>query len=456
MDIRQSLRRLAKADFADAVGMALGEREVSIAHVKKRFNAVTLVSVETRVVDAPPEGRWPVILDFLREFLTSNGIDSARISVALPRRATLLGHLQLPASAAENVDSVVTYELDRIFPAPADELYVSSYWRNLGSVGERIAVSVVAGLREQVDATHREMEAAGFAPSAITATPVALSDYYYFCRGDGEATAGIIYRDGDRDCLTVASDGRLISTVHFDAATESPVDRLAREVESLIPDKIGGGVELIADDDVDERAGTLASILPEKVASSGIEPTWREAVAIGAALGQLNESATHVNLLPADLVQAEEGVGIREMALAAVVVVLAATLAGSIAVKNLTLSNALASEVSRLEPKIKEVTRQEDENRRTLERVELLEQPRARSVLAYLKAMTEAVPKTAYLTTFRYKGDKLEVDGIAENASALIALLERSPYFKNVEFTAPTTKYLQSQERFSLRMELEQ
>ena len=70
--------------------------------------------------------------------------------------------------------------------------------------------------------------------------------------------------------------------------------------------------------------------------------------------------------------------------------------------------------------------------------------------------MTEAVPNSAYLTTFRYKGDRLEVDGIADNASVLISLLERSPFFKNVEFTAPTTKYLQSQERFSLRMELEQ
>ena len=48
----------------------------------------------------------------------------------------------------------------------------------------------------------------------------------------------------------------------------------------------------------------------------------------------------------------------------------------------------------------------------------------------------------------------LEVDGIAEKASGLISLLEQSPYFTNVEFTAPTTKYLQDQERFSLRMGL--
>ena len=142
--------------------------------------------------------------------------------------------------------------------------------------------------------------------------------------------------------------------------------------------------------------------------------------------------------------------------MAAIVIVLSATLAGSIAVKNLSLGNAVAAEVARLEPEVNAVTAQEEDNRRVLQRIEVLEGPRKRSVLAYLKAMTEAVPNSAYLTTFRYKGDRLEVDGIADNASVLISLLERSPFFKNVEFTAPTTKYLQSQERFSLRMELEQ
>ena len=56
----------------------------------------------------------------------------------------------------------------------------------------------------------------------------------------------------------------------------------------------------------------------------------------------------------------------------------------------------------------------------------------------------------------RMPGFKIEVDGISDKASDLIAILEASPYFTGVEFTAPTTKYLASQERFSLRMRLEQ
>jgi general secretion pathway protein L len=101
------------------------------------------------------------------------------------------------------------------------------------------------------------------------------------------------------------------------------------------------------------------------------------------------------------------------------------------------------------------VQQKEQKNRALEERLKLLEAQRGPSVLGYLQAMTKEVPTSAYLTTFRYKGDRVEVDGIATNAAELIAFLERSPQFKDVEFTAPTTKYLQNQERFSLRMGLE-
>ena len=142
--------------------------------------------------------------------------------------------------------------------------------------------------------------------------------------------------------------------------------------------------------------------------------------------------------------------------MSAVVIVLALTLAGSIAVKNLSIGNALAAEVDRLLPRVSSVTKKEEENKALHGRVATLEKPRGVSVLAYMRDMTERIPSGAYLTTFRYKGDRIELDGIADNAAGLIASLEQSPHFKNVEFTAPTTKYLQDQERFSLKMELEQ
>ena len=458
VDLRQFFAKAAKADFADAVGVAIADDVISVAHVRKRLRTVTVPALASQPLDVPREGRTALVVDFVRDFVDQHGLEEARLSLALEHASVLIGHIQLPATATENIEAVIGYELDRILPVPADSVLTDQYWRPLGLAGERIHVTIVGAIRERIDEVQRELAAVGLAPSALTALPIALSDYYYYCRQADGRTAGLFYRDGDRECMTVTSRGLMISSLHFDPARETRSERMWREIESTVPDAMQDEVEEVVDDAGPDRG--FAAIAPVGLLSDAGAPMrelrWHEAAAVGTALGQLGEAKVRVNLLPADLVRAEEGIGLRELGLSALVVVLALALGATIALKNLSTSNALASEVDSLLPRVTDVTRKEEENKRLMSHVRLLERHQRTSVLAYLKAMTAAVPNNAYLTTFRYKGDRLEVDGIATNASELIALLERSPYFKNVEFTAPTTKYLQNQERFSLRMGLEQ
>jgi Tfp pilus assembly protein PilN len=458
MDIRQLLTRVAKADFADAVGIAVSEDLLAVVHVRKRLQSVSLQSVASRSIDVPRESRTALIVDFVRAFMAEHEVDEARICLALEPNDVLLGHLQLPATATENFASVVGYELDRIFPVPAASLVTQQYWRPLGAGGERVHATVVAGMRERVEQVQGALAAVGLAPTSITALPVALNDFYGFCRGHGQRTAGLFYRHGARESMVVSSRGVMVSNVPYAQSDETRSERLWRELETLVPDAIQDDVEVVMDGDATDGAVDLTSCMPEQLyAGRNGAPTlrWHEAAAVGAALSQLGEAKVKVNLLPVELQRVEEGVGLRELGLAALVAVFAVVLAATIALKNLTIGNALAEEVESLLPRVSRVQAQEAENRKALESVTLLENPRNTSVLAYLREMTESVPNTAYLTTFRYKGDRLEVDGVATTASELIAVLERSGYFKNVEFTAPTTKYLQTQERFSLRMGLE-
>lgn len=456
MDVKQFFSRMAKADIADALGVAVNDAQVSVAHVRKRINKVHVVDFWFRTIDAPREGRWPLIADFVRECAGETVPEGARLSVVVDRKCALLAHMQLPAAAMENLDRVVAYETDRIFPLPTDSIYTDQFARSVGTIGERITVTVIAAPKQVVEELQTELRAAGFAPRAVTSLPVALTDYYHFCRGDQSGAAGIFYRDDGRESMTVVNDGQLISSAHFDPALESRSDRLGRALETVLPDRAEGIVEMIIDEENEVGDVTLASLAPPNFLPPGKQPSWREAAAIGAALGQLNEARFRVNLLPSELVRADEGIGLREIFLSGLVVLMAATLAVTIAVKNIANSRALGAEVARLLPEVSEVTREEEQDRLFLNKIEVLEGGRSQSVLAYLRDMTVRLPDTAYLTTFRFKGDRLEVDGIADSAAGLISVLEKSPYFSNVQFTAPTTKYLQDQERFSLRMELEQ
>jgi Tfp pilus assembly protein PilN len=457
MDARQFFARLAKADFADAIGIALGSDTVSLAMVRKRFSAVSVMALESHPVERMPDTRLVRIGELARNFADKHAPDGARIAIALERRASMLAQVTLPAAAADNLAKVVAYEADRLLPVGPDSVYTAQLARPLGVAADRLAVTVVAAAKDTVEQATRALSAVGLAPSAVTAVPVAITDYHYFCRGEAAGTAAVFHNDGGREYMTLSHAGLLVSSVRYDPLECSRSDRVEREMENHLVDHRDERPELIIDEGGgDEGELGLAAIAPPDFLPAGARPTWLEAAAIGAALGQVHEARVGINLLPAAMARAEEGIGLREMGLAALVVVLAGTLAAAIVFKDLSVRSALASEVERLLPEVTAVTKREEENRGLLAKVQILEKPRAVSVLAYLRDMTARIPQTAYLTTFRYKGDRIEIDGIADNAAALISALEQSGYFKNVEFTAPTTKYLQDQERFSLKMELEQ
>ncbi len=431
MDTKQLLGKLAKADFADAVGLALSSTHVTLAHVRKRLHHVQIADVETRAVEVPPEGRAAFVVGLLRDFIERRDLADVRLGVVLDGRDVLHARLQLPATAAENFESVVRYELDRMFPVDPGSLVVSPYWRPLGTNGERMHAVVVAARRERIDAIHGDLVAAGLAPNAVTAAQVALNDFYYFARGmDAPRTAGIFY-DDERTQMVVSSRGYMVSSATYDPRIESRRERLWRELETVVPDAMDDEVEVVVDGEPAQDEIALGDVLSaealaDEVRAEGISVGWREAAAIGAGLALVGEARAKVNLLPAELARVEEGVGLREIGLSAVVIALSIVLAGMIAYKNLSIGNALASEVERLLPKVTAVQRQEQANRELLDKIKTLESHRKTPVLAYLRAMTEKVPQTAYLTTFRYKGDRIEVDGIADNAAELIALLEET------------------------------
>jgi len=453
VETKSFLRRIVKADFADALGIALRGDVVSVAHVRKRLNSVRVVGLASARLGGPSEAHPAEAASFLRRWVADNGVEPSRISVAVDRSATFLGTLPIPASAAANAREVVGYELDRLIPVAADSLYWSHLVRPVGTVGERVAVTVVAAPRLAVEEAAALAAEAGLPLSAVTAEPLALADYVAFC---GHPLAALVSRVGTREYLTLVTRGILASSRHLDPRVRSRAEAIAREVETALPEHSGEAPVRACHAPVEHGEVALADLAGADFFPLDCHPSESEIVAVGAALGQLGESQVALNLLPEAMVHASTGLGLKELALSGAVIVMALVLVATMTAKNLAIDAALAGEVDRLEPMVEQTLRRQDKNQETLEKVARLEKKSRSRVLTYLKAVTELVPTSAYLTTFRFREDRIEVDGIANKASDLIAILEASPYFAGVDFTAPTTKYLADQERFSLRMRLEE
>ena len=56
--------------------------------------------------------------------------------------------------------------------------------------------------------------------------------------------------------------------------------------------------------------------------------------------------------------------------------------------------------------------------------------------LAVLKELTDVIPSDTYLTMLKYHDNEIEIVGRSVSAVTLLSLLEASPVFKDVEFSA--------------------
>nr|WP_162873880.1 PilN domain-containing protein [Pseudomonas viridiflava] len=83
----------------------------------------------------------------------------------LPPSAVLVQTLQLPLAAARDLKTVVGYELDRFTPFDASQLYFVA--RQEKRSGAFIQVTLVAILRERLDAILNECAALGLQPHAV-------------------------------------------------------------------------------------------------------------------------------------------------------------------------------------------------------------------------------------------------------------------------------------------------
>ncbi|MDA8388850.1 MAG: PilN domain-containing protein [Nitrospiraceae bacterium] len=77
------------------------------------------------------------------------------------------------------------------------------------------------------------------------------------------------------------------------------------------------------------------------------------------------------------------------------------------------------------------------------------------AALRTLKELTALIPKSAWLTGLKFTEDSVQIEGYASSAAGLIPRLEKSGYFKKVEFASATTRDAQTEsDHFIIKMSL--
>ncbi len=471
MDLATFAQRIRRADFLDGLGIYVEPEQVSLAHVSKRLLHVALR--HERSYPLAPASRRPeraqtltqAVSAFIHEFKIAPG----GVHLCLARQELLLNRLVLPAAARENLRQVLEYEIERVIPLSRDEVFWDYQVRESGG-GEagRLAVLIVSVPRRVVTEYVDALEAAGARPKAVVIAAAALGDYAAFCRGTLEAPLAMVVQSGvdlevalfaERQLVAshalrggvVPAPGELQQIVRRDLAEVFHPSQVAVEMLYATATRVGG--------EYGEGSGELIALANGRLDAppeffSRPEPGLLPAV--GAALGAVREGVVDLNLLPEEHRPGlQEGLFVPIVLLVAAVV-LALVYGGAVIVRDEMTRRTLAPEVEILEPQVAAVKKQEAEARALQARIDTLTADQSRRMIMFLKELTDRLPTDAYLTTFRYRNARLEIEGFANRASELIQALESSSMFRNVQFTSPTTAGQAGEERFSIVMEIEE
>lgn len=489
------IQNLSRADFLRSVGLYVMRDRLVLVRLRKNFLSLALVEQEDRAL---PLGENPqaiseltgwiaedvreialkaetesrerafkqAVLSLLPHF--SAGRDSLYICV--PQEQAIVQQLFLPLAAEANLSQVLDYEIERQMPFRREEIFYD--YIPMGKRGDKIGVYLLAIPKKSLAGVLGVLETFGIRPRGVETTVTAMANVLLFCKGELSGCAAVIGgHDHAWELIGIQNQAngwfpkpRLLFShwVPQSGWAQGAVAELLRECLDRSPELYGWGdidglfrsAHLETPPYVDLAVLGSQRLLGDRtIAHSYCLP------ALGAALRGVREAPLARGLLGERGADEAGWKTFSRLNVILLALVLLATVGwgASFAVKDELRLRQLQRENQKLEPAVKGLAKVENELARLRKEVGVLTalDRRKGEILRVLDEVTKLVPTNAYLSNFRLRDQVLEVQGSAENASALIPMLERSPLFENVGFTAPSNRGRDNRETFSLKANLE-
>ena len=464
MDLTATVQNLAKVDYLDGLGLAVGVREVSFVHLAKRFFRISLLQVRTLPLPESGSERVEALSYALTQFLRDIEVTPDQVVLCLSRRVACVSRLMVPETARGSLRQIIDYEVERLLPFPKEEIYYD-YLTYEASGEERRLGIVIFGLPRRVVDEHLEVLAhAQIRPQMVTVSSSAVVSASAFCGPLSEGPSVLVVLEDGEIELNFIEKRRLVASHLCSLARVQRegewTDLLAQMVARNLPGAsleevpiFSWGTNGLLPPSVGVQHDLHALAAARFVTDDG-EPLLPAALpALGAALQAVGEDAAGINLLPVDKrARREKRLSPLTLVLAGLTLLLGVTWAMGVMVREWSILNNLDQQIKALTPEVNQVQAQEEEAARLQERIAVLDETTQKRVVPLLKNLSELIPTDVYLTSFRYRDGAVELSGVAapsRPASDLVGLLEGSPCLRNAAPKAPFTKTAQG-ETFTL------
>ena len=493
MSTLSNLQNISRADFLTAVGLCLLNDRVVLARLRKNLLNVVVVEQETRelpesdnrqaiseltgwvaedvreiALKAESDARERALRQALISLLPHFNPARDPVYLCLPAEEAVVQEVLLPLAAQDNVAQVLEYELERQLPFKRDDIYYD--FIRVGKKGEKFSVFVFAVPKKNIDNVLSLLESLGVKVGGIETTITALANYFLFTNGASSAGVGIVTarpRQWEMFGLKTRSEGwHPVTQLLF--CNQMPAAEWAQGAgKELLEENLSSVPKFYRCGDLSPMNGIVHETLAaaENITDLGNvrlqgmrTPVQADALpAIGSALRGVREASLSANFLRQEGERNGKALSMLNTLLVGLLVVALIAWGLSYPIKDELRLRQYQNENRKLEPAVDALQRQEaqlDQLRKEASLLAEIEQRRG-ATLRILDELSKIVPNTVYFSNLRYRGNSIEVQGNAENASTLIPLLERSPVFENVGFNAPSNRGRDNRETFSLKADLE-
>ena len=490
------IRNLPRADFLRSVGLYIMRDRLVFVRLRKNFLNLSLVEHESCelpqsenrqalseltgwiaedvreiALKAEHDSRERALRQAILSLLPHFKVGRDALYICVPQDQAIVQQIFFPLAAEANLHQVLEYEIERQLPFRREDLYYD--FLPIGRQGDKIGLCLFAVPKKAIAGVLNVLESFGITPNGVETTATALANYLFFCDRDFSGSAAIV-GGGEQGWEMVGVQARpsgwaLVPELLF--SHWLPGSEWAEGVrKELLSECLKRSAKIYGWGSAGEFIGSLTNEMPvyddllglgKQKLDLGAEVVSNPAVlpALGTALRGVREAALIVNVLRGAGVERRSGKGL-SLINAVLVGLLAIALVGwgaSYPIKDEIRLQQLQRENRKLEPGVEAVRQEEAQLKKVRGEVQFLSDidDRKGDVLRVLDELSKAIPTNAYLSNFRYRNGVLEIQGNAENASALIPLLERSPLFENVAFNAPSNRGRDNRETFSLKADME-
>jgi Tfp pilus assembly protein PilN len=421
------------------------------------------------------EAQW---ISFITDFISKHQIRRDQVFISIPREKVILRFLRFPAATKENLRKVLEYEAARYTPFEKEELCFD--YQILQEDPDGIELVVVYVKKEEINLYLSTLKKIGIEPFAIQIPSIAALNLFFYHQGDKSREIAILL-----DMSSPFFEMNILRGRKWEESFNllSSPDENKEETILEVLRKAGWSGEAMSRAaffvyGLDAARGSLPSLRdndPLQIVNA--PPLHRIEVArgetrpdyiypsIGLALMGLVKPRFGLNLLPPEMRRrARQTLKYLALSLAGVsLFLMIAGLYGTIRGYQNEL-RSLQQEIRMRKPMVDQTLAMRREAQELQKEVDEFSKIMMGEVskIEILKELTEILPPSAYIWNLRYTGKEIEISGFADSASDLIPLIDKSPLFEKVEFSAPVTKERErrtgvekERERFKIKMRLE-